>query len=135
MRMKLVGIGPCLRSGLIMLGLAAGILRPGLSLGTTEESFDVLQIGTHTYKNVTVTTKAKNQIFIMHSTGMSTIKVADLPPELLAQLGYGAASGAPSAKGSHPTLSTITKRTFTKMKAPQMKELEKQWRTSAPAGL
>ena len=127
--------GPCLLSRLIILGLAAGIMSPGLSSATTEETFDVLEIGTHAYKKVTVTTKAKNQIFIMHSAGMSTIKVADLPPELLAQLGYGAASGASKANGSHPTLSTITKQTFTKIKAPQMKELQKQWRTSAPAGL
>src|SRR5439155_7078665 len=135
MRMNLRRMGPCLLSRLIILGLAAGMMRPGLSLATTEETFDVLEIGTHTYKNVTVTTKAKNQIFIMHSAGMSTLKVSDLPPELLAQLGYGAASGAPKANGSHPTLSTFTKQTFTKIKAPQMKDLQKQWHASAPAGL
>src|SRR5262249_23071676 len=67
----------------------------------------------------------------LHSAGMSTIKVADLPPELLAQMGYG----APKANGSHSTLSSITKQTFTKIKAPQMKDLQKQWSTSAPRGL
>jgi hypothetical protein len=111
------------------------MMRPGPSLAATEETFDVLQIGTHTYRKVTVTTKAKNQIFILHSAGMSTIKVADLPPELLEQLGYGAASSASKGNGSHSTLSSITKKTFTKIKAPQMKDLQKQWRTSAPAGL
>src|SRR5215831_16291137 len=134
-RMNLRKTGPCFFSSLIMLGLATGMISPGLSLATTEETFDVLQIGTQTYKNVTVTTKAKSQIFIMHSAGMSTIKVSDLPPEMLGQLGYGAASSASKANGSHPTLSTFTKQTFTKMKAPQMKDLQKQWRTSAPAGL
>jgi hypothetical protein len=135
-RMNLRRIGPCLLGRLIILGLAAGMMRPELSLATTEETFDVLQIGTHTYKKVTVTTKAKNQIFILHSAGMSTIKVADLPPELLEQLGYGAAAAETSkAKGSHTSLSAMTKQTFTKLKAPQIKDLQKQWRTSAPAGL
>jgi hypothetical protein len=53
-----------------------------------EEHFDVLQIGAHTYKNVTVTTKAKDYVFLMHSAGLTNIKVKDLPPELAEQLGY-----------------------------------------------
>jgi len=40
------------------------------------------------YTNVTVTTKAKNYIFIHHSTGMENIKVADLPEEIRNELGY-----------------------------------------------
>ena len=135
MNMKFLEIRACILSRLIILGLAGGMMCPGRSIATTEETFDVLEIGTHTYKNVTVTTKAKNQIFIMHSAGMSTIKVVDLPPELLTKLGYGAASDAVKAKGSRSTLSTFTKQTFTKMKAPQMKDLQKQWHSSAPAGL
>ena len=87
MNMKFLGIRTCILSRLIILGLAGGMMRPGLTWASTEETFDVLEIGTHTYKNVTVTTKAKNQIFIMHSAGMSTIKVVDIPPELLAKLG------------------------------------------------
>jgi hypothetical protein len=118
-----------------MLGVAAALMGSGKSMATTEETFDVLQIGTHTYRNVTVTTKAKSQIFILHSAGMSTIKVADLSPELQAQLGYTAKPGASGANGGHSTLATFTKQTITQMKAPQIKELQKQWRASAPAGL
>jgi hypothetical protein len=40
------------------------------------------------YTNVTVTTKAKNYIFIYHSTGMENIRVSDLPEEIRTQLGY-----------------------------------------------
>jgi hypothetical protein len=40
------------------------------------------------YKNVTVTTKAKDYIFILHSAGMTSIKVRDLPADLRQQLGY-----------------------------------------------
>src|SRR4029077_17045262 len=53
-----------------------------------EETFPTLQVGTHVYTNVTVTTKAKNYIFILHSTGMENIRVADLPEETRLQLGY-----------------------------------------------
>jgi hypothetical protein len=54
----------------------------------TEETFPTLQVGSHVYTNVTVTTKAKNYIFIHHSTGMENIRVADLPDELRSELGY-----------------------------------------------
>jgi hypothetical protein len=54
----------------------------------TEETFLTLEVGAHVYTNVTVTTKAKNYIFIHHSTGMENIKVVDLPEEIRNQLGY-----------------------------------------------
>ena len=54
----------------------------------TEETFSTLEVGAHVYTNVTVTTKAKNYIFIHHSTGMENIKVSDLPEEIRTQLGY-----------------------------------------------
>jgi len=53
-----------------------------------EETFPTLQVGTHVYTNVTITTKAKNYIFIHHSTGMENIKVGDLPEEMRTELGY-----------------------------------------------
>jgi hypothetical protein len=53
-----------------------------------EETFPTLQVGTRVFTNVTVTTKAKNYIFILHSTGMENIKVADLPEDVRNQLGY-----------------------------------------------
>jgi hypothetical protein len=54
----------------------------------TEETFPTLQVGSRVYTNVTVTTKAKNYIFIHHSTGMENIRLADLPEELRNELGY-----------------------------------------------
>ncbi len=69
------------------LALAAGLVSP-IGAGAAEETFPVLEIGTRTYTNVTVTTKAKTYIFIMHSAGMTTLKLSELPPELLDQLGY-----------------------------------------------
>ena len=65
--------------------LLAGTVR------AAEDKFDVLQIGTQTYSNVTVTTKAKSYIFLIHAAGMTSIKVSQLPPDLQEKLGYGAA--------------------------------------------
>jgi hypothetical protein len=53
-----------------------------------EETFPTLQVGSHVYTNVTVTTKAKNYIFILHAAGMANIPLADLPEETRTQLGY-----------------------------------------------
>ena len=79
---------------LLWLGLAALLMRPLGVVGATEETFDVLQIGTRTYTNVTVTTKAKNYIFILHAAGMASIKVSELPPDLQEKLGYGTAAAS-----------------------------------------
>ena len=70
------------------MALAVLLMQPAESAAAVEETFDVLQIGTKTYKNVTVTTKAKNYIFILHSAGMTNIKIAELPPDLREKLGY-----------------------------------------------
>ena len=63
------------------------VLRPATA-AAVEQTFATLQVGARTYTNVTVTTKAKNYIFILHSSGMENIKVADLPEDVRDQLGY-----------------------------------------------
>ena len=60
---------------------------PGAS-GAGEEKYDELQIGTHTYRNVTVTTKTTNYIFLVHSEGMSNFKFSELSPEERHKLGF-----------------------------------------------
>jgi hypothetical protein len=49
---------------------------------------DVLKVGTQVYSNVTVTTRAPDYLFIEHSTGLTSVKVADLDEETLTALGY-----------------------------------------------
>jgi hypothetical protein len=74
------------------LGLFTGMALFGSVKAQTagvEETFPVLTIGTQTYTNVTVTTKAKNYVMLMHSTGLANIKVSELTPELRDKLGYG----------------------------------------------
>ncbi len=60
----------------------------GSGIAAEDEKFPLLQVGAQTYTNVTVTTKSKNYVFILHSTGIANIKVTDLTPELRGQLGY-----------------------------------------------
>lgn len=70
-----------------LIGIALSSLIPN-STKAVEETFATLEVGTHMYTNVTVTTKAKNYIFILHSTGMENIRVRDLPDDIRIQLGY-----------------------------------------------
>ena len=115
-----------------LLVLANLAIWPESSRAAIEETFAVLQIGTRTYRNVTVTTKAKNYIFIMHSDGMTNFKITELPPELRSKLGY---SDVPKEKTGSAALSAWTKQTATRMHFPQLKQIEQQWRAHAPAGL
>jgi len=91
--------------------------------GGTEDTFAVLQIGTQTYKNVTVTTKAKNYIFILHSAGMTSLKVGQLPPDLQEKLGYAVAK---ARKPSTNSSAAWVKREISNLSVPQVKELSKQ---------
>ena len=75
------------------------------------------------YTNVTVTTKAKNYIFILHAAGMASIKVAELSADLQQQLGYGA---APAPKAATNTAAVWAKKEIAKIDVPQIKDLGKQ---------
>ena len=112
----------CVADRLLWLSLAALLLRPLGAEGTTEEKFEMLQIGTRTYTNVTVTTKAKNYIFVLHAAGMASIKTAELPPDLQEKLGYA----APVAKVSTNAATAWAKKELARMNVPQIKDLGKQ---------
>jgi hypothetical protein len=115
--------------------LAALLIQPPGTLGAAEERFDVLQIGTQTYSNVTVTTKAKQYVFLLHSAGMTSIKVSQLPSDALEKLGYT----TPASKVATNTAVVWAKREMAKLNTPQVRALEKQlgqkWRSQAPAKL
>ena len=121
-------------SRLLVLSLMSLLFLPIVSSAAIEQTFDILQIGTHTYRNVTVTTKSKNYIFIMHSTGMENIKLAEVPPDIRTKLGYSAVLEAELGKRGSSSLSTWTKNAVGKMHLPQVKELEQQWRSKAGLG-
>src|SRR5438477_5147605 len=106
----------------LVLGLAA--LRPMDSRAVSEESFDVLQIGTHVYKNVTVTARAKTYVFLMHAGGIINLKVIDLPPDLRTKLGYNAVSQTVSTNTN--AAAVWVKQQTAKLQVPQLKEWEQK---------
>jgi hypothetical protein len=66
-----------------------------------EDTFEVLQTRTGRYTNVTVTTKAEDYIFILHTNGMASIKLGDLPPATRQQLGYVVAEATKNQNSNH----------------------------------
>src|SRR5437868_409986 len=93
---------------LIMYVAASLMLPASVSFALTEETFNVLQIGSQAYQNVTVTTKAKTYIVIMHSMGMNTIKVKELPVDLRVKLGYPIVLEQEAPKHREASLTTWT---------------------------
>lgn len=88
--MNRVGLIACTARRLFWLSLVAVCLQSA-EAKPAEETFQVLRTRTGSYTNVTVTTKAKSYIFILHARGMANIRVEDLPPKVQQQLGYKAA--------------------------------------------
>jgi len=87
-----------------------------------DHKIDLLQIGTDTYTNVTITTKAAKYVFILHDGGMASIKVTELPADLQEQLGYKA-----KAKTNESTAVTWAKKKIAKVEAvPQVKKLQEK---------
>jgi hypothetical protein len=114
----------CAAGGLIGWVLAACLI-PFLGMaGVVEDKFDVLQIGSQTFSNVTVTTKAKNYIFILHARGMTSIKTADLPLNIQQQLGYASAA---QPKPATNTPAAWVKQEFAKMNVAPLKQLDQKW--------
>src|SRR5712691_2936842 len=109
---------------LILLGQPRG------AMSAMEEKFDLLQIGTRTYTNVTVTTKAKTYIFMLHSSGMANIKVAELSPDTRQKLGY---DDTDKPKAGTNAASVWATQTIAKMESPRVKEVEdkvqQRWRS------
>jgi hypothetical protein len=76
--------------GLTWLSIPLLLLWSLLLAAAADPTFPLLKVGDHTYTNVTVTSKARNYIFIVHAGGMVNVKVADLPPDIRTNLGYSA---------------------------------------------
>jgi hypothetical protein len=98
-----------------------------LAAPTAEQHFEVLQIGTRSYTNVTVTSKTPTYIFLLHARGMENLRVKDLPRETLFELGYLSATNAAGDSNHAPT--TWTKQTLAKIETPQVRHYEKVWQT------
>ena len=118
------------------LGLSALQLLSCVCVQASEDTFPVLRIGAETYRNVTVTTKAKNYIFILHATGMTSIKVSQLPEDLREKLGYTIPTVRKPATNN---AAVWARREISKLSVPQIKELsarlEQQWRGESSSRL
>ncbi len=102
--------------------LAVFVFAPGKAGAETEQTFDVLQIGTKTYRHVTVTTKAKNYIFILYEGGMSSIKISQLSTELKEKLGYVDPEKAKAAASTNSATAWATAE-VTKLQSGKIKDL------------
>lgn len=105
------------------LWLAAIALPIFASAVQIEETFDVLETKTGTYENVTVTSKTKDWIFILHAAGMGNIKIVDLPDEVQLKLGYNLSKEQPKPV-SVPTMEALTD-----IKVPEINQLRSDWHT------
>jgi hypothetical protein len=104
----------------LALAVTVAVLADLPASALPEETFSLLEVGAHTYRNVTVTTKSKNYIFILHSAGMTNIKVSELPADILEKLGYAAA--APKVQTNNATV--WAKQTMAKIETPKVKQAE-----------
>ena len=104
------------------LGTMLALLPIAPSVGSpiVEEKYDVLQVGTRSYTNVTVTTKAKTYVFIQHDAGLASIKVSQLPLDVQEELGYAVPKPATN------TATAWAKREMAKINVAQVKTLEKR---------
>ena len=68
--------------------LLAGAILLAPSLVGAQETMAVLEAGSQTYSNVTVTSKTSHYIVITHARGMTSVKLKDLSRDVLKGLGY-----------------------------------------------
>ncbi len=108
-------------AGLSVALLTCGLWLPPRVAAAEEQKFEVLQIGTHTYQNVTVTTKTKDYVFLLHSAGMTNLKVKDLPPDVRHQLGY---VDPPPPKTAKSVANDWARQSLVKIQNPQVKAFE-----------
>jgi hypothetical protein len=98
-----------------------------------EQTFATFQVGSHVYTNVTVTTKARNYIFILHSTGMENIKVADLSDDVRTQLGY-VPEVPKGQKASNWAKGKMAEMHIGEVKAAEL-NVQKKWREQSAVAL
>ena len=116
-------------AALLLMGFAS-------ARATDEDVFETLQIGTRVYTNVTVTTKAKDYIFILHSGGMTSIKTAELPQEIQDRLGYVSEEKAHPA--STNSAAAWAKAEVAKLEGERVQEMRRpiveRWKASKDSG-
>jgi hypothetical protein len=118
--------------GWVWLVSAVMLLRPAAAV-TQDEHFDVLDVGTRCYTNVTVTTKADNYIFIVYAGGMGNIKVSKLPLDVRLKLGYRPEPKTNAAPATNALAKLVTQLPPGSQK--QLQDLASAWRNHGSASL
>jgi hypothetical protein len=111
---------------LVFFAVATVFVLFAMPVPAVEQVLPVLQTKSGTYTNVTVTTKTKTYIFILHQNGMANISIADLSEEAKKELGYAVAE----TKSSSPKL-ILAKELVPKLQL-QMKPFEERLRNEIP---
>jgi hypothetical protein len=108
-------------ASLLWLAMASSFVYPRAVVASTEQTFDVFQVGTKVYTNVTVTTKTRTYVFILYQGGMANIPLAEISPELRSELGYG-----PPPKPKEPVkdASAWAKKELATFQTPEVKEMQ-----------
>ena len=76
------------------IALLACLLTSGVLLHAAEVSLPLLNVGTETYTNVTVTTVTATDIYFFHSSGMGNAKLKNLDPETQKKFRFDPAKAA-----------------------------------------
>lgn len=121
---------PGARRGVILLHLAlvwAAIWLGSVSQAWAEQRLPVLKIGARSYTNVTVTTKTPVYIFILHSGGLESIKVKDLPPEVMQELGYGGGTNSAAQPGTNSGTPAWARQALATIETPQIQQVERKF--------
>lgn len=118
----------CRKIATVMWLLLAVLFNSSTTSQAVDQTFDLLQTKTTVYSNVTVTTKSAEYIVIQHSSGLASLKIADLSPEYHEALGYG------PVKGSRSGSMTVTAKAKALVGAIPTKQIEQAWSKHAPSG-
>ena len=118
----------CRTTGTLICLLLALLFIPIVTSQAVDQTFDLFQTKTALYSNVTVTTKSKEYIVIQHSSGLASLKIADLSPEQHQTLGYG------PVKGPQNGSLTVSAKAKALVNAIPTKQIEQAWSKHAPAG-
>jgi hypothetical protein len=110
--------------------VAAALLVGEVGLRAEQElTFPLLQIGTEYLTNATVTTRNKDYVFILHSRGMASYKVAGLPEEALGKLGFTAAT---QPKVQTNAVAAWAKGTIANLQTENVKKIEDEIKSRLP---
>ena len=109
---------------LFCLILGVAVVCPIGALAKTEQTFDMLQIGTHRYTNVTVTANTKTYVFLMHAGGILNLKVIDLPQDVRDKLGYTSTPTEGTTKSGDAA--AWLKKSAAKIELPALKQFEQK---------